>query len=137
MNEEKNHICISAEQAHAVLSESGVFERVGDEYLLRDDWGVVVNVKVGKEGVDFIYFDGSTYYAAKDSTFNEILDLVDGDEEEAELYWQHLQQIIIVNEIAVKSAADAVYGIGTKYADALYKEILQTGKTIGVYFKEF
>lgn len=65
------------------------------------------------------------------------LDLVDGDEEEAELYWQHLQQIIIVNEIAVKSAADAVYGIGTKYADALYKEILQTGKTIGVYFKEF
>lgn len=124
-------------QAQSILTKSGVFQKLDNEYVLQDDWGYVVDVKVDKDHIGFIYFDGTTYNAAKDTSYSDVLAVVEGNRNEADTQWAYLQGIITNTEKAVRASADALYGQGTKESDALYDAIMKGGETSNGYFREF
>lgn len=128
---------LSAEQTHQIIMQSGIFRKQNNEYFLEDEWGYVLNIKVDPEHIGFIYFNGMTYYMAKETTYDEIFAFAENNKEIADLEWENLQNIIKETEYAVRVAAESVYGKDTEEANMLYQEILEGGKQSEGYFKQF
>lgn len=128
---------LPATDARCLLENLTYFQKVDDEYFYEDEWGYVVDVKMNQDHVGFIFFDGTTYYSAKNTTYEDILSFVGGDSAQADVEWKDLQTVITKNEKVVQAAADAVYGSGTEESANLYKEILEGGKSTQGYFREF
>ena len=104
--------------------------------MVDHSWGQdMISVKVGKDHVSQIFFDGTLYYTYKNDTLERLIE--DFGEEEGRRQYEFQQKMIKKIEAGIRAAANAVYGSGTSKANSLYNEILEGGKSKMGYYREF
>lgn len=129
-------VFLPASDARNILNSSGLFRQEGNGdvynyYTFNDSYEV--QVVMGSNHVDKVYFDGLNYNAWKNTTKEELIEALGPSEAEAE--WQFAQKETKRIEAAVRAAANAVYGSGTD-ADSLYREMMNEG-TNRYFIREF
>lgn len=120
-------VFLSADEAHQMLSSSGLFKQFGNIYSFYfTGWSEYeFQIEVGNNHIARIHFDGLTYSTWKSTSKQELVELLGAAEAEAE--WQATQRETKRLESALRVAANAVYGSGTPEANSLYNEIINEG----------
>ncbi|MEH7381743.1 G5 domain-containing protein, partial [Bacillus sp. JJ1533] len=111
---------LSASQAHSILGGSGM-SKAGNFYSLRDDFGEIIGVEVGGDGVSNIRYNGRAYLSYS-GTKEQLIDFMGPEEGPKQYEFNQSNRRKI--EGAVRAAANAVYGSGTAKANSLYSQII-------------
>lgn len=101
--------------------------RAGNTYTLTLSIGTDVMVTVGGNHVTNIMYNADDYIPWKEGTLKELQEILGKEEGKKEYGWGRAQAAKLKK--AVRAAANAVYGSGTKQANDLYNQIIKTEGT--------